>query len=329
MRIKLSSMIALVLTVAMLLVSSVGFAANDKIVLKFGHVQPTTHAYHLMAVKFKEEVEKRAPNVEVQIFPASQLGNERDLVEGLQIGTVDISTITSAITANFVPGFKVFSLPFLFRDFDHMFTVMDSELGDELAAEMEKKGLIKLGFVSGGSRSVYSRMPIETLDDLKGKKIRVMEDPIYVDTWNALGALATPMVWGDVYLALQQGIIDGAEGAMISYDSMAFYGPSPYVNEIEYIFSWHNFMMSKRTWDKLPEDIREVILEAGRVAQEYEREYVKSFEKDLMEKLQRENGVTVFRAPDIDKWRAAVRPIYEERADDVRGMELIERILNM
>jgi len=145
MKMKWSSMLASVLVVIMLVLSCPGFAAGNKIVLKFGHVQPTDHAYHLMAVKFKEEVEKAAPNVEVQIFPASQLGNERDLVEGLQIGTVDISTITSAITATFVPAFKVFSLPFLFRNFDHMFTLMDSEFGDQLEADMLKAGLVKLG----------------------------------------------------------------------------------------------------------------------------------------------------------------------------------------
>lgn len=324
-----SSLIAQLLIVSILVLSFSGIVAAKKTVLKLAHVMPTDHAYHLMSVKFKEEVERLDPNIEVQIFPASQLGNERDLVEGLQIGTVDIATITSAITAGFVPGFKVFSLPFLFRDFDHMFSVMDSEIGDQLEKDMAKAGLIKLGFVSGGSRSLYASTPIKSLADLKGKKIRIMEDPIYVETWNALGALATPIAWGDVYLALQQGIVDGAEGAMISYDSMAFYGPSPYVTEIEYIFSWHNFMMSKRTWDKLPADIQAVLLEAGAVAQNWERQYVKDFEQNLMQKLQDENGVTVYQAADIEDWRAAVRPVYEKRAADVGGMELIDRILNV
>lgn len=321
------NLVALLLVVSILVLSFSGIVSAKKTVLKLAHVQATDHAYHLMSVVFKEEVERLDPNIEVQIFPASQLGNERDLVEGLQIGTVDISTITSAITAGFVPGFKVFSLPFLFRDFDHMFAVMDGEIGAQLEKDMEKAGLIKLAFVSGGSRSLYSRMPIRNLADLKGKKIRIMEDPIYVDTWNALGALATPIVWGDVYLALQQGIVDGAEGAMISYDSMAFYGPSPHITEIEYVFSWHNFMMSKRSWQKLTEDQRSVILQAAEVAKDWERQYVKEFEQNLMTKLEQENGAFIYQAEDIEKWREAVIPVFEKNAKEVGGMELIEAIL--
>lgn len=320
--------LAVVLVLVVLVASmTAGAVASRKTILRFGHVLQTDHAYHLMALHFKEELEKLTDAVEVQIFPAGQLGNERDLVEGLQIGTVDISTITSALTGGFVPGFKVFSLPFLFRDFDHMFAVMDGPIGDRLEKEMEKAGLIKLGFVSGGSRSFYSRMPIRSLAELRGKKIRTMEDPIYVDTWNALGALATPIPWGDVFLSLQQGIVDGAEGALISYHSMRFYEPAPYVTVINYIFSWHNFMMSKRTWDRLTPDVRAAIKKAAHSAQEWERAYVSKFEEDLIDLLQREHNVTLFYPEDIEEWRKAVVPVYEKRAADVGGMALIQQII--
>ena len=108
-------------------------------------------------------------------------------MEGLQIGTIDVSTVTSALTAGFVPGFQVFSLPFLFRDFDHLFMIMDGPMGEQLEQEMLQAGLVKLGFVSGGSRSLYSRAPIRSLSDLKGKKIRTMEDPIYIERVSAGG----------------------------------------------------------------------------------------------------------------------------------------------
>ncbi|MCR4425245.1 MAG: TRAP transporter substrate-binding protein [Firmicutes bacterium] len=304
-------------------------AAGPKVVLKFAHVMQTDHAYHLMAEKFKEEAEKLSGNqIEVQIFPAGQLGNERDLVEGLQIGTIDISTVTSALTSGFVPGFKVFSLPFLFRDFDHLFQIMDGPIGAKLEEDMKKAGLVKLGFVSGGSRSLYSRTPIRNLAELKGKKIRTMEDPIYLDTWNALGALATPIPWGDVYLSLQQGIVDGAEGALISYQAMGFYEPAPYVTVINYIFSWHNLMMSKRTWDKLPADLRAAVVEAGKRAQEFERAYVSDFEENLIKLLETKHKVAVFYPADMDAWIKAVNPVFQKRARDVGGMDLIESIIN-
>jgi TRAP-type transport system periplasmic protein len=302
--------------------------ANADYVLTFGHVLQTDHAYHLMAEEFKKELEESSNGrVEVQIFPAGQLGNERDLVEGLQLGTVDISTITSALTASFVPEFKVFSLPFLFRDFEHMYAVMDSPIADQMAEDMKEKGLIKLGFVSGGSRSMYSLEPTRNLDELQGKKIRTMEDPIYLDTWNALGALATPIPWGDVYLSLDQGIVDGAEGALISYLSMGFYDPSPHITVINYIFSWHNFMMSEITWNKLPEDIQELVLEAAYKAQEFERQYVLELEEELLDILRDEHGATIYYPDDIEEWRAAVSDIYEKRADEVGGMDLIEAII--
>jgi len=319
-----------VVLLVFVLCASFGFSelASAKTVLKFAHVMSVDHAYHLMAEKFKTELESLNSDVEVQIFPAGQLGSERDLVEGLQIGTVDISTITSALTAGFVPGFKVFSLPFLFNDFDQMFKVMDSPIGDQLATDMLNTGLVKLGFVSGGSRSLYARQPIRSLAELKGKKIRTMEDPIYLDTWKALGALATPIPWGDVYLSLQQGIVDGAEGALISYKEMGFYDSSPHVTVINYIFSWHNFMMSKRTWDKLSPEMQEDIMVAAARAVVYERELVKAIEEDLIDVLVQNHGVTVYYPESMDPWREAVADVYTRRASDVGGMTLIETIIN-
>ena len=230
--------------------------AAEKISFKFGHVLQTDHPYHKMALKFKAELEQRNNNCVVNIFPAKQLGNERDLVEGLQIGSVDISTITSALTAGFVSGFKVFSLPFLFQDADHLFRVMDSDIGEKLAKDMEKAGLIKLGFVYGGSRDLYASIPIRNLAELKGKKIRTMENKILVKTWNTLGAIATPIPWGDVYLSLKQGVVDGGEGTGASYRSMKFFESSSHYTRINYVFSWHNFMISKIKWNKLPDDVK-------------------------------------------------------------------------
>ena len=143
--------------------------SQEQIVIKFAHVLQTDHPYHQMALKFKEELERADSRVEVQIFPAGQLGNERELIEALQLGTVDVSTITSSVTANFVPAFKVFSLPFIFRDADHLFAVMDSPIGDRMADELEKVNLIKLGYAYGGSRDLYGSVPMTNLEELQGR----------------------------------------------------------------------------------------------------------------------------------------------------------------
>jgi len=298
----------------------------EKIVLKFGHVLETTHPYHKMALKFKEELEKIAPEVEVQIFPSRQLGNERELVEALQIGTVDVTTITSAVTANFVPGFMVFSLPFIFKDTDHLFKVMDSEIGDTLAIEMEKAGLIKLGYAYGGSRDLYSSVPIRNLEELKGKKIRTMENTILIDTWNALGAIATPIPWGDVYISLKQKVVDGGEGTGVSYDAMKFYDVAPYYTRINYVFSWHNFMISGITWNKLDSDLQKKVKEVAVIAQNYERKIFVEQEKALFDKLVNEHGVKLTVPEDIDEWREMVKVVYEKNADNVGGIDYINKI---
>ena len=318
--------VTVLMITAMVMVLPTASTAADKIVLKFGHVLKTDHPYHMMALKFKEELEKRSPSVEVQIFPGKQLGAERDLVEGLQIGTVDISTITSALTAGFVSGFKVFSLPFLFRDADHLFKVMDSDIGQDLVEPMKKAGLIKLGYCYGGSRDLYSRKPIKDLSALKGNKIRTMENKILVDTWNSLGAIATPISWGDVYLSLKQGVVDGAEGTGASYRSMKFFDSSPHFTRINYVFSWHNFMMSKRTWDKLPKAVQENVMVSAKIAQDYERQLFVDTEKSLFKDLQDNHGVTLYYPKDIDQWRQGVLSVYEKNAAKVGGMDYIKKI---
>lgn len=303
-------------------------AEQEEIILKFGHVLQTDHPYHLMALKFKEELEKVDSRVEVQIFPARQLGNERELIEALQLGTVDISTITSAVTANFVPGFKVFSLPFIFRDAEHLFRVMDSPIGEDLAVEMEKVNLIKLGYAYGGSRDLYGSVSLASLEELNGKKIRTMENSILIDAWNALGAIATPIPWGDVYLSLKQKVVDGGEGTGVSYKSMKFYDVAPYFSRITYVFSWHNFMMSGNTWKKLDADLQTKIKKAAAIAQDYERELFVAQEKALFDELKNDFGVKVSAPADIKLWREGIKSVYEKNAESVGGMDLILKIAN-
>lgn len=303
--------------------------AGEKIKFKFGHVLQTDHPYHKMALKFKEELEKRNKNCVVNIFPAKQLGNERDLVEGLQMGTVDISTITSALTAGFVPGFKVFSLPFLFEDANHLFRVMDSDIGKQLVKDMDKAGLIKLGFVYGGSRDLYARVRIRNLKELKGKKIRTMENKILVKTWNALGAIATPIPWGDVYLSLRQGVVDGGEGTGASYRSMKFFESSPHYTRISYVFSWHNFMISKTKWNKLPANVKKDVMAAAEIAQAYERKLFVDEEKSLFKDLEQSHGVKIYHPKDLNQWRENIKSVYDENAASVGGMDYIRKIQGM
>jgi len=319
-------LVAAALVVATGLASASPAFAEDK-VLKFAHVLQTNHPYHDMALKFKEELEARNVGLSVEIFPAAQLGNESELISGLQLGSVDIATITSAVTANFVPDFQVFSLPFIFRDAGHLFRVMDGEIGDEMAAKMEDAGLVKLGYGYGGTRDLYTSKAVHKLDDLQGLKIRTMKNTAIIDTWNALGAVATPVAWSDVPVSLKQGLIDGGEGTGVSYRSMAFYEDTKYFTRLAYIFSWHNLMMSKITFDGLTEAQQSAVLDAAKIAETYERTAFLDQEAALFADLATK-GAEIIAPEDRADWIAQIKDVYAQNADELGGLERIEAIQN-
>ncbi|MFV2091548.1 MAG: TRAP transporter substrate-binding protein [Hyphomicrobiales bacterium] len=319
---------ALSLSVAVALLVLFAVSADAQVrVLKFGHVLQPDHPYHKMALKFKEEIEKRNVGLEVRIFPAGQLGNESTLIEGLQIGSVDISTITSAVTANFVPDFQVFSLPFIFRDAGHLFRVMDGEIGDEMATKMLDAGLVKLGYVYGGTRDLYTSKAVRQLSDLKGLKIRTMKTTSIIDTWNALGAIATPIAWPDVPVSLKQKLIDGGEGTGVSYRSMTFYKDAKYFTRLAYIFSWHNFMMSKIVYDSLTPVQQRAVMDAAKIAEVYERNVFLDQEAALFDEL-KSKGAEIIIPTDRAKWVETISKVYDDSAEKVGGRARIDRILN-
>ncbi|WP_346910225.1 TRAP transporter substrate-binding protein [uncultured Roseibium sp.] len=307
--------------------ASVSLASAQDKVLKFAHVLQTNHPYHDMALKFKEELEARNVGLSVEIFPAAQLGNESELISGLQLGSVDIATITSAVTSNFVPDFQVFSLPFIFRDAGHLFRVMDGEIGDEMAAKMQEAGLVKLGYGYGGTRDLYTSKAVHNLDDLKGLKIRTMKNTAIIDTWNALGAIATPVAWSDVPVSLKQGLIDGGEGTGVSYRSMAFYKDTKHFTRLAYIFSWHNLMMSKITFDGLTEAQQKAVLDSAKIAETYERVTFLDQEAALFKDLS-EKGADIITPEDRADWIARIKDVYANNADEIGGLERIEAIQN-
>jgi len=299
--------------------------AQEPVTLTFGHVLQENHPYHAMAVKFADELKQSAPEIEVKIYPAGQLGDEKALIEGLQTGSVDIATVTSALTANFVPQFKAFSLPFLFRDTDHLFAVMDSDIGDELAQQMQAKGLIKLGYGYGGARDLYTQVPVRNLDDLQGLKVRTMQNPAIVATWDKLGAVPTPISWNDVYVSLQQELVKGGEGTGVSYKSMNFNQVAPHFTRINYILSWHNLMMSQSKFNSLSPQQQQAVLAAGETAAQYERALFLEQEQALFEEL-KGMGVQIYTPSDAPQWSAKAAEVIAAEADNVGGQAWIERI---
>jgi TRAP-type C4-dicarboxylate transport system substrate-binding protein len=293
--------------------------------LVFAHTLTTDHPYHLMAERFRGELAARAPGLVVEIHPDSALGGERAVLDKVRAGEIDITTVTSAVTANTIPAFSVLSLPFLFRDTDHLFAVMDGAVGEALARELRAHGLVRLGYAYGGSRSVYSRKPIRGLADLAGQRLRVIESQVIVDTWAALGATPVPIAWDLFPERLAAGEVDGAEGSGVSYLAKGFYRHAPFFTRIDYVLSWHNFVMSAARFDRLDSAQRAAVLAAAAAAEAHERAVAVEAERRLMAELAA-RGVEVVVPADLPAWRARVARVHEAAAAGVGAAGLVEQI---
>ena len=190
-----------------------GICQEKQVVLKLGHAVAPEHPYHLGAVRYSELVAQRTKNkVKIDVYPSTQLGNERDMVEGLQLGTIDLVVTSTGPLGGFVPRIFVVDLPFLFRDREHAYKVLDGSIGRELLDAFSAKGIRGLAFWENGFRQMTNSVrPIEKPEDLKGIKIRTMENKVHLSAFRAFGASPTPMAWSEVYTALQQKTIDAQE----------------------------------------------------------------------------------------------------------------------
>ena len=286
--------------------------------------EPQVRAVELFAELVTEGTEGR---LSVQIYPSNQLGNQRDVVEGLQMGSVELANIAS-VMASFVPETNLFELPFLFDGPDHFDAVMDSRIGLSLAPAFERRGLHLLGYFDVGERHIMTtEHPVETLEDLSGLKIRTMENRLHLATFKAFGANPLPMAYGELYTALEQGVIDGAEAADPNYFAKRFYEPAPYWVRVGWIRLVEYVVMGRSFYEALSADDRVVIDRAARTMIVQQRAWYRAEADAALEQL-REVGVTIS-SPDRGPFRAAARGVHEEWADRVGGMERIEAILDL
>jgi tripartite ATP-independent transporter DctP family solute receptor len=298
--------------------------AGEKITIKLGHVLDTKHPYHIGAEHFANRVrELTSGRVEVQVFPSSQLGGEREMAEAIQFGTLESAAIMAAVAGRFVREFDIFNLPFLFRDFAHVYKVLDGPFGEELNQASIKKGFRQLGIYVGGSRSVYARKPVSDLASLKGMKIRTIESPVVVATWKALGTIPTPTPMPEVYTAIQQGMVDGGEGNVISYNNMKFDEVAPFLSHIKYLITIEPVFISEKFLQAQPPDIQKAILQAGRESVPVERKANEEQEAKVVETL-RAKGRTVV-VPDVTPFQKAVEPVYEQYGKSI-GLDKIRMI---
>ncbi|MDI3480405.1 MAG: TRAP-type transport system periplasmic protein [Tepidanaerobacteraceae bacterium] len=302
--------------------------SQDKIIIKLGDAlsenHPHTQSYYFFAKRMAELTNGK---VEVQVFPNSQLGNQRDMVEGLQMGTLQMCKSMMTVLASFLPEVQVFDLPYIFRDRDHFYKVLDGPVGQSfLHDKLPKIGVVGVALFDAGVRSVYnSKHPIKTLDDMKGLKLRVPESPIYIDMMAAFGATGTPMAASEMYTALQTHVIDGAENAPIFYNDQKHYEVSKYFSYTNHIMTPDVLMISKKFYDTLPKDIQEAVLKAGLETQQYERKLWQDLENKTLEDL-KTKGVE-FNEVDTAPFKEAAQKVWGKYQDKL-GKDLIQQIVD-
>lgn len=284
---------------------------------------PTVEGVKAMAEEVKEKTEGR---ICIEVFPSSQLGEEKDTIEQTQFGVIDMVRASFGTFNDIVPETQLFSLPYLFRDQEHMYKVMDGPIGEELGDAFAEHDLIALAYYDGGSRSFYnSQKPIGSLDDLAGMKFRVMQNDVFVDMMDALGANATPMPYGEVYSSIQTGVIDGAENNFPSYDSAGHFEVAKYFTLDQHLMVPEVVAVSSTSWEKLSPEDQEIMREAARNSAVLERKLWAEQEAASEAKVV-EAGAEIIKEIDKAPFVEAMTPVYEKYVTTPEAQDLVKRI---
>lgn len=317
---------ALVLGMAL---SALPANAQDKTIIKLGWTSSDGAAdpYAVGARAFKEAVEANSKGrIEVRLFPNRQLGDEKPMVEGMRLGTVDAGVITNAVVAQIEPAFQLNDLPFLYADEAQAQRVLDGPVGKKLAAKLESKGIKVLGYMEGGFRNMINNVrPVAKPEDVQGVKYRVMQNPVFIAMFSSLGGNAVPMAWGETFTAVQQGTIDGLEIPLAVIEQNKYFEVAKYLSLTNHTYSANLLLIGKRIFDRLPPDLQKAVLDAGVAATAKQRTASGATAKEIVAKLEKA-GMTVNRVPDMAPFRGAVKSVYEQFKPTI-GPDLLQEAL--
>jgi len=299
--------------------------AQQKLVL--GHTNSTTSHYGLGATAFFEKLEELSGGTFTgEQAPAGQLGGERDLIEGLQIGSVDLVITSTGPLGNFVPEALVLDLPFLFRDSEHARKTLDGEIGQELLAKIGEHDLVALAWAENGFRNVTNnKHPVKSPDDLKGLKVRTMENKVHMAAFEGMGAAPTPMAFPELFGALQQGVIDGQENPLAVIVSSKFWEVQKHASLTRHVYSPAIILASPSLINGLTDEQKGWFYEAAKAAVEANRAAVDRFDAEGVELL-RSHGVEVITEVDATPFREMAEKAAYGVYTDQYGTELVERI---
>jgi len=307
----------------------IGCSKSEKTtVIKLGHSLDQSHSVHQAMLFMADKLDKKSSGkMRVDIYPGGQLGNERELIELLQIGSLGMTKVSASPMESFVPEMKVFSLPYVFRNEDHLWSVLNSNIGKKLLHAGQDYFLRGMCYYDAGSRSFYTKeKPVNTPKDLKGLKIRVMKSKTATEMIQTLGGSATPIAWGELYTALQQGVVDAAENNPPSFYLSRHYEVCKYYSLDEHTSIPDILLMSTKIWNKLTAQEQKWLQEAVNESVDFQKKLWKESSDFALKKVQ-ENGVKVI-YPDKSNFQECVQSL----KDAYKGTsiyELLETINNI
>ena len=298
-------------------------------VIKLAHGLPTSHPVHEAMVFLSEHAAKNSDGkIRIDVHPAEQLGTERECLELLQIGAVGMTKVSASVLENFVPRYRVFSLPYLFRDEAHRQKVFHGAIGKRILTAGAEQGLRGLTYYDAGSRSFYSKdKPILQPADLKGLKIRTQESTLAIEMVQALGGAATPIAWGELYTSLQQGVVDGAENNPPSFHLSGHYEVARYYALDEHTATPDVLLVSATLWNELTSEQRAILSDAADASAKLQLRLWRTATQAALDAV-RDAGVEVV-SPDKAPFVDAVSGIYERYRAEPEMLELIRDIRNV
>ena len=304
----LSTLLALVL-----LAASPAFAAKYN--FKLAHVITAGTPIDVGANKFAELVKQRTGGeVEIKVFPAGQLGGERAIIEGVQLGTIEMSFTTTGAIGGFAPEFQVLDLPFLFPSYEAAYTYLDGEQGSKLLSLLDRKGMHGLAYLENGWRNfTSSKRAIKVPADVQGQKIRVMESPMYMGLISTMGGSPTPMAYPELPNALLQKVIDGQENPSVNIYSAKMYESQPWMTKDQHTYNVMIAKVNKQAWNSLPENYQKIIAQAAQEARDFQRKLNRECDAAFIAKL-KEKGMQVHEltAAERQAFETALQPMYEK-----------------
>jgi TRAP-type transport system periplasmic protein len=301
--------------------------------MTMGNVNPPKHGTAQAAQQFVDKVtELSGGKIKITHHHSGALGGEREVGQNVQLGTVDFSPMTTAPLSTLVPEMSVFQLPYIFRDYAHVYAALDGSdvIRNYYGPVLEKKGLKLVAFFAAGYRGIYGHHPINSIADVKGKKIRVQEDKILVATFKALGMISTPIAFPEVATALQTKVIDFAEGGINTYYHNKFYDIVKHVADVRHTHQAVALIMSKASWEKTDAAGQKAIMDAAKYAEQWNRKFILEEDKSIQAQVKEKGGLIT--KPDATPFRDATKSVYEEFYTSPAGKDarkIVDHILSI